>query len=138
MLGDGGTIALVRGENSRSWLFPKGHVEEGETDEQAARREIAEETGIGELEYIDDLGEFTRPSVVAQGVINEEKTVHLYLFAAPPRAVLAPTMEIKEAKWVPYRDVPTELGTPHTDWFARDRAWFASVFDRVREAIQRD
>lgn len=138
VLGDGGTIALVLGRNSRSWLFPKGHLEAGESDEVAARREIAEETGLTNLELIDDLGEFTRPTVHAQGVTDEQKTVKMYLFAAPMHAVLAPTMEIKQARWVNYREVPELLGTPHTDWFAADRAWFAGVFDRVREAIQRD
>lgn len=29
------------------WDFPKGHVEQGETEEQAALRELREETGIG-------------------------------------------------------------------------------------------
>jgi bis(5'-nucleosidyl)-tetraphosphatase len=29
-----------------NWGFPKGHVEAGETDVQAAQREVAEETGI--------------------------------------------------------------------------------------------
>ena len=28
------------------WSLPKGHIEEGETPEQAAIREVAEETGI--------------------------------------------------------------------------------------------
>jgi len=32
------------------WGFTKGHVEKGETEEQAARRETAEETGISQLE----------------------------------------------------------------------------------------
>ena len=53
-------------------------------------------------------------------------------------ATQAPTLEIEEARWVPFREVAELLGTPHTEWFTRDRAWFASVFDRVREAIQRD
>ncbi len=30
----------------RNWGFPKGHLEAGETPEEAARREVAEETGI--------------------------------------------------------------------------------------------
>jgi 8-oxo-dGTP pyrophosphatase MutT (NUDIX family) len=138
VLGDGGTIALVMSRNSQSWLFPKGHVEAGEDDEAAARREIKEEAGLDDLELIDDLGEFTRPTVIASGTLDEEKTVKMFLFAAPRGAALAPTMEIREARWVNYREVPALLGSPHTDWFAADRAWFASVFDRVREAIQRD
>lgn len=32
------------------WDFPKGHVEEGETEEQTAKRETLEETGITDVE----------------------------------------------------------------------------------------
>jgi hypothetical protein len=62
----------------------------------------------------------------------------MFLFSAPSGATLTASLEVEEAKWIPYREVPTILGTPHAEWFAKDRAWFASVFDRVREAIQRD
>ncbi|HID11984.1 MAG TPA: NUDIX domain-containing protein, partial [Candidatus Latescibacteria bacterium] len=34
------------------WGFPKGHVEPGETNAVAARREILEETGIRDIEFI--------------------------------------------------------------------------------------
>ncbi len=37
--------------------LPKGHVEAGETDEQAARREVCEETGYCGVKVIADLGE---------------------------------------------------------------------------------
>jgi 8-oxo-dGTP pyrophosphatase MutT (NUDIX family) len=138
VIGDGGAIAMVRSKNSQSWLFPKGHIEAGETDEEAALRELAEETGLTNLEYIDDLGEFTRPSTTSSSETFAEKTIHMFLFMAPMHAELAPTLEIEEARWVPFREVAEILGTPHTEWFTRDRAWFATVFDRVREAIQRD
>jgi bis(5'-nucleosidyl)-tetraphosphatase len=134
VIGDGGAIAMVRSKNSQSWLFPKGHIEEGETDEIAALREIEEETGLKNLEYIDDLGEFVRPATDT----FEERTIHMFLYMAPMHATLAPTLEIEEARWVPFREVAELLGTPNTEWFTKDRAWFASVFDRVREAIQRD
>ena len=128
VIGDGGTIAMVRSKNSQSWLFPKGHIEKNETAEEAAIREITEETGLTNLEYIDDLGSFVRA----------DKMIHMFLFAAPAHAQLKPTLEIEEAKWVPFREVAEILGTPNTEWFVKDRAWFATVFDRVREAIQRD
>ena len=138
VLGDSGTIALVFSQNSQSWLFPKGRVDVGETDEAAARREIAEETGLANLELIDDLGEFVRPLTGYEKHGGEEKEIKMFLFAAPAHAKLAPTLEIKEARWVPFREVPEVLGSPHHEWFVKDRAWFASVFERVREAIQRD
>jgi 8-oxo-dGTP pyrophosphatase MutT (NUDIX family) len=136
VIGDAGTIAMIKSKNSQSWLFPKGHIEDGETDEEAAVREIAEETGLTNLEYIDDLGEFDRP--VDPAGMFEAKTVHMFLYAAQPHAELAPTLEIEEARWIPFREVAEILGTPNTEWFIKDRAWFATVFDRVKEAIQRD
>ena len=39
-------VLLVKHINSGHWSFPKGHVEGEETEEQTARREIKEETGI--------------------------------------------------------------------------------------------
>lgn len=39
------------------WDFPKGHVEAGESEEQTARREIAEETGIASLEFMPSFRE---------------------------------------------------------------------------------
>ena len=137
VLGDTGTIALVWSSASQAWLFPKGRTETGETDEEAARREIAEETGLTDLEYLDDLGTFAREG--ANG--RPGKSIHMYLFAAPAHAELTPTngTEIERTCWMSLQHVGNELGTGENEaWFAADRAWFRSVFDRVREAIQRD
>jgi 8-oxo-dGTP pyrophosphatase MutT (NUDIX family) len=35
------------------WDFPKGNIEHGEHEKQAASREIREETGIDDVEFID-------------------------------------------------------------------------------------
>lgn len=35
----------------KHWDFPKGHVEPGETDELAARRETLEETGLADIRF---------------------------------------------------------------------------------------
>jgi len=136
VIGDGGTIALVQAKNNTAWLFPKGHIEEGETDETAARREIREETGLTDLEYIDDLGTYERLRLLADNTPtgDEMKEIHMFLFAAVPHATLAPeaTDEIGEAKWFSYRELAEHIGNE------KDRVWFATVFERVRQAIQRD
>lgn len=132
VIGDGGTIALVHNKHTGTWGFPKGGVEGDETDEAAARREITEETGITELEFIDDLGTYERDALSSTPEHKKVKQIHLYLFAAPQHSPLAPSLEIAEARWVPMRDVAAALTIP------KDQAFFAMVFDRVREAIQRD
>lgn len=45
-------LYLVLHYAQRHWDLPKGHVEAGESEEQTARREIAEETGITGLEFL--------------------------------------------------------------------------------------
>jgi len=49
---EGRRLYLILHYTGTHWDFPKGHVEEGETEEQTARREIEEETGIRELEFM--------------------------------------------------------------------------------------
>ncbi|HEV7121239.1 MAG TPA: NUDIX domain-containing protein [Candidatus Paceibacterota bacterium] len=134
VLGDHGTVALVRNRKDTLWFFPKGHVEQGETDEDAARREILEEAGIAGLELIDDLGSYVRPRIFKDGTYSaaELKEIHMFLFAAPLHTELAPSMEIEESKWVSLSHVSESLED------AKDRAWFVSVFERVRQAVQRD
>lgn len=43
---DGGRLLLGRATGSARWDIPKGLAEEGEAFEAAARRELAEETGL--------------------------------------------------------------------------------------------
>lgn len=45
---------------SGHWEFPRGHIEKGESEEQAARREVREETGIKDLKIIPGFKEYTK------------------------------------------------------------------------------
>ena len=73
---------LVVNQNHDSWSLPKGHVDPGETPFEAAKREIYEESGVSELEYIKDLGYYERFKIGLDGNDDkgELKRIHLYLF----------------------------------------------------------
>lgn len=48
-------ILLIQDAKDR-WTIPKGHIEEGETAQQTAKREIGEEAGLTNTEVISWLG----------------------------------------------------------------------------------
>ena len=48
-------ILLIQDAKDR-WTIPKGHIEEGETAQQTARREIGEEAGLKDVDILGWLG----------------------------------------------------------------------------------
>ena len=48
-------ILLIQDAKDR-WTIPKGHIEEGETAQQTAKREIGEEVGLTDVEVLGWLG----------------------------------------------------------------------------------
>lgn len=48
-------ILLIQDAKDR-WTIPKGHIEEGETAQQTAKREIGEEAGLSDVDVIGWLG----------------------------------------------------------------------------------
>lgn len=67
VVNDRGEFLLIRDRNGY-WVFPKGHIEPGETPEAAAVREVREETGI-EAQVVAPLG--TTRYTNDRGVIRE-------------------------------------------------------------------
>jgi len=54
---DGINLYLLLHYPSGHWDLPKGHVEAGETEHQTAARELLEETGIADINFIDGFRE---------------------------------------------------------------------------------
>lgn len=59
-------------------VLPKGHVENGETLEQTALREMKEETGFSDIAIVKKLGSINRPAMEDNGNIVL-KDIHFYL-----------------------------------------------------------
>lgn len=55
--GDDGAIEILLIQDAKDrWTIPKGHIEEGETAQQTAKREIGEEVGLFDIEILGWLG----------------------------------------------------------------------------------
>jgi 8-oxo-dGTP pyrophosphatase MutT (NUDIX family) len=89
--------------------LPKGHLDGQETPEEAARREVAEETGV-QADLIEELGDVTYTYERRGRPVD--KLVRFYLFEYRSGDVADHDHEIEEARWVPIRDAVEELSHP--------------------------
>ena len=88
------------------WSLPKGHIEEGETPEDTAVREVAEETGItGRV--VAALGSIDYWFSVPDKRIH--KVVHHYLLEARGGELSDADVEVSEVAWVPLAELPARL-----------------------------
>jgi 8-oxo-dGTP pyrophosphatase MutT (NUDIX family) len=86
-------VACVYREARGDWTFPKGKLDEGETFEMAAVREVVEETGltcrvvrfVGTTSYTHRKG---KPKIVAYYLMEVES------------GTFAPNEEVDELRWV--------------------------------------
>ncbi|HWL36042.1 MAG TPA: NUDIX hydrolase [Frankiaceae bacterium] len=107
--GDDASVALIGRIDRRGrllWSLPKGHLEEGESPEAAAVREVAEETGItGEV--VAPLGSIDF-WFVADGH-RVHKTVHHYLLVRVAGELSDEDIEVAEVAWVPLAEATERL-----------------------------
>jgi ADP-ribose pyrophosphatase YjhB (NUDIX family) len=88
------------------WSLPKGHIEAGETAEQTAVREVAEETGItGRV--LGALGTIDFWFVAESRRIH--KTVHHFLMRAEAGELSDADIEVAEVAWVPLAELGARL-----------------------------
>ena len=81
------------------WGFPKGHPEGGETNEEAAKRELVEETAIVLSKLVTE-HPFLQHYNLVSGEAFVEKTVTYYLEYATTRDFFVQEAEVAEAEWV--------------------------------------
>jgi 8-oxo-dGTP pyrophosphatase MutT (NUDIX family) len=108
-----GRICLVRPVGRGLWALPKGHQEPGETPEQAALREVAEETGhdpalgsyLGSIAYSYPLHQGGRDYSVS-------KTVHFWGMSTPGPAPRRHDHEMEAVAFFPLEEALPLMGYP--------------------------
>ena len=112
---------LVVNQNGNSWSLPKGHLEAGETELQAAIREIQEETGLKSLQFIRKLGSYERHRISLKGDDDPEQLKRItFFFFRTKQSRLHPTdPQNPQALWVDKNRVAGLLTHPKDKEFYR-------------------
>jgi 8-oxo-dGTP pyrophosphatase MutT (NUDIX family) len=107
-LHEGGALFLLIRDSYQNWGFPKGHLESGERAEDAALREVREETGIddlalrGRIETIDWYFRFRGQLI--------HKVCHFYLMETGQATTSPQHAEgITACRWVAYDDARSAI-----------------------------
>ena len=125
VLNDG--MVIVVNQGGTSWSLPKGHIEPGEDKQAAAKREIFEESGIRDLEYVKDLGFYKRYRMLPDNTedASEFKTIHMMLFLTKQWELRPRGTDVSEAKWVAIAEAGKILS------FSKDKDFFESIIAKL-------
>lgn len=94
-----GEKILIIQQAAGHWGFPKGHVEDGETEVETAIREIKEETNL-DVE-IDESHRYVEHYSPKEGV---EKDVVLFVAKMIGGEIKAQEEEVQKIKWLSYEE----------------------------------
>lgn len=115
---DGKTLVLLIQDKYQIWTLPKGHLEPGETEEIAACREIAEETGVACT--IGPLVQRVQYPVYKKGVWRDKRVA--YFLAQAEYTTPSPRLD---------------EGIGAARWFDVGEAVLAPGYAQVREVLRR-
>jgi 8-oxo-dGTP pyrophosphatase MutT (NUDIX family) len=112
----GNEVLILHKHTLDEYVLPKGHVEPGETLEQAALREVQEETGYGRVRIVASLGEPLRVEFMRKGrwTVRDESYFLMELEDETPAELGAyddhdRDRQIFHLLWVPLAEAPARL-----------------------------
>ena len=108
---------LIINQSLGHWTFPKGHKEANESDLEAARRELWEETGIDNVEVAFNIEFFAHYNLPANEGGFTDKEVKFFLGFVKDKVVKVPAdfeHEILEARWCSVKEA--EVLLIRTEW----------------------
>ena len=101
--------ARMNNPEEKWWGFPKGHLEEGESSEQAAVREVEEETGI-KAEITGKVGQ--SKYVITKNNEKIFKAVTIFLMKYLSGETTPQIAEVSNVLWLPYEEAIKKLTYP--------------------------
>ena len=96
--GEGLEVVVAGREADRTWVFPKGTPDGGETIEQTALREVREESGL-DVSIVKPIGTIEYWFAVPGERVH--KLVHFFLMTAHGGDLSRHDHEYDEVRWVP-------------------------------------
>ena len=122
-------ICLIKPTGRTLWALPKGSLEEGETAEAAALREIREETGInGAVEAT--LGSIEYWFLSRGENVRVHKQVHFFLVRALSGDTADHDHEVEEARWFSYEAALDVMTYPNERQMLREGAALLAPTDQ--------
>lgn len=112
-------IVLYSRNNGTQWCLPKGKIEKNETQEEAARREVKEETGL-EGKIIRHLKNVYYTYIDKRRKLKLNKTVHYFLM-----------------KYIHGQINTDDAGVEDVVWFDIKAALEKVTFDNEKKTIQK-
>jgi 8-oxo-dGTP pyrophosphatase MutT (NUDIX family) len=95
-----------RGRDGVTWTLPKGTPDPGETIEETALREVAEETGL-EVRIVEPVGSIEYDFVQDRRRIH--KTVHYFLMEPVGGDLVRHDLEFEQVRWIGFDEAPALL-----------------------------